>query len=54
MGDEEELEAVAESSEERADEEEEPEGEVSGGEAGNPAEEFSGVRGESEVVELQL
>lgn len=54
VGGEEVLNAIADEAEGRADEEDEPEREVKGGEAGEPAEEFSGVGGEGEVVELEL
>ena len=48
------MEAVAEEAEEGADEEDEPEGEVIGGDAGDPPEELAGVVGGGEVVEVEL
>lgn len=54
VGEEEELEAVAEEAESGANGEDQPEGEMVGCDAGEEAEKLAGVRGECEVVELQL
>lgn len=48
------MQAVADQAESGTDEEDKPEGQVDGGDAGDPTEEFSGVGSEGEVVELEL
>lgn len=48
------LQAVADQAESGTDKEDKPEGQVDGGNAGDPTEEFSGVGSEGEVVELEL
>lgn len=48
------MQAVADQAESGTDEEDKPEGQVDGGDAGDPTEEFPGVGSEGEVVELEL